>query len=72
MEIGCSPCASEREGTLQITRCINYYHQKTKLDGRNIVCLGDEMDARESKFMLSALKKYGLDINDSKRSHITM
>lgn len=32
----------------------------------------DGKDTRERKFTLPALKKNGLDINDSKGSHITM
>ena len=71
MEIECSPCESETGQTLEILRCINYRHQETESYGRHIACFGDVKDTRESKFSLPALKKYDLDINDSKGSHIT-
>ena len=50
----------------------HYHHEKRELYGRYMTYFSDGKDTRERKFTLPALQKNGLDINDSKGSHITM
>lgn len=73
VEIDYSPRDSETEQkNVRSTEVHHYHHEKRELYGRYMTNFSDGKDTRERKFTLPALKKNGLDINDSKGSRITM
>ena len=72
VEIDYSPCDSETEQKMLEILSYTTIIMRKELYGRYMTYFSDGKDTRERKFTLPALKKNGLDINDSKGSHITM